>query len=235
MLHLLICELALLTLMLTLAGTLQQSVLPKISAGTAKNLATWLTAAQMKGYAATVASRVTLQENAVLHQCCQVKWGFAATATNQDTLLRNAPMRRPATTVGRVAILLVTALTSPSATYATCQDIWPESAPNLMLSMRGVGLLPFVVARLLPSVVDTVMWSAVLAIRLVIWAVIAWPVRSWSATTAVVVVTWLMSAHLGGLWIGFPLAVFEWFSKCSIRWLFVGTGIMNNHISCFMP
>lgn len=54
-------------------GTLQQSVLPKISAGTAKNLATWLTAAQMKGYAATVASRVTLQENAVLHQCCQVK------------------------------------------------------------------------------------------------------------------------------------------------------------------
>uniref|UniRef100_A0A0D9XM33 CCHC-type domain-containing protein n=1 Tax=Leersia perrieri TaxID=77586 RepID=A0A0D9XM33_9ORYZ len=52
-------------------GTLQQSVRPKISAGTAKSLATWLAAARMKGYAVTVASQVTLQETALLHHRCQ--------------------------------------------------------------------------------------------------------------------------------------------------------------------
>lgn len=61
------------------------------------------------------------------------------------------------------------------------QGIWPVSAPNLMRSLRGVGLLPsvvvmvcFVVAMLpsvllvLPSVAATVMWFAGPATRLAI-------------------------------------------------------------------
>jgi len=54
-------------------GTSQLNVLPKVFAGTARSLATWLTAAQMKGYAVTVASLATLQETALLHQCRQEK------------------------------------------------------------------------------------------------------------------------------------------------------------------
>lgn len=54
-------------------GTLQLSVLPKISAGTAKSLGTWLMPARMKGYAATVANQVTLQKTALLRQCCLEK------------------------------------------------------------------------------------------------------------------------------------------------------------------
>ena len=190
------------------AGTLQLSVLPKVSAGTAKSLATWLTAAQMKGYAVTAASLATLQETALLRHCHLEKWSFAATATNQVIFVRNAPMRRPATTVGRVAILPATA---PMILFATCAMllvIWPVSAPSLIHWVSGVCHLPSVELAL-HSVAASVTSSVGPATRLAIWAVTAWLVPSWSATTVVAVATWLMSAPLWISWTASPCVVSE--------------------------
>lgn len=93
--------------------------------GTARSLDTMLAIAPMIQSAIHVVRWATLLASAVTLIFQFIMQVSATIDIGQATLLLTAEIRRPATTAGKLVILLVIALMSQSATYAIYQVMWP--------------------------------------------------------------------------------------------------------------